>query len=161
MRAFAGPAMLLVMFGALAAYRLAGSSDSPARSFTELELAAADSEHTGTCYALSTVLIANGVNGNTVRTWSRPDKKNDDEWQLMLEDVVQGSNGPVHVFQKFRFARHGEQLWLTGVDASEGIDTDVAHNIDRMLEGPHGMNSTPVDRCRGSGARGYKFSPKN
>ena len=161
MRALAGPAMLLVMFGGLAAYKFAGSRDTPARSFTGLELAAADAGHSGTCYALDTVLIANGMNRNIVRTWSRPDKKNDDEWQLMLEDVVQGSNGPVRVFQQFTFARHGEQLWLTDVEASEGINTDVARNVDRLLEGPHGMNSTPVDRCRGSGARGYQFPPKN
>src|SRR3954466_10628706 len=107
MRALAGPAMLLVMIGTFAAYRLTGADDTPARNFTELELAAADSEHTGTCYSLSTVLIANGVNRNTVRTWSRAD--NDDEWKLMLEDVVQGPNGPARVFQEFTFARHGAQ----------------------------------------------------
>ena len=161
MRALAGPATLLVMFGALAAYKLMGSADTPSRAFTGLELAAADSGHTGTCYALDTVLIANGLNRNTVRTWSRPDKHNDGEWSLLLENVVQGSNGPVRVFQKFTFTRHGEQLWLTDVDASEGIPTGLGQNIDGLLNGPHGMKSTPVDRCRASNASGYLFPPKN
>ena len=161
MRAIAGPAMLLMVFGGLAAYRLAGKDDAPSRAFTELELAAADSAHTGTCYSLSTVLIANGANRNVVRTWSRADEDNDDEWTLMLEDVVQGPNGPVRVFQEYTFERHGQQLWLTAVDGSEGMSTSVARSIDQLLDGPHGMRSTPVDRCRAAGATGYLFPPKN
>lgn len=161
MKALAGPAMLLVMVGGFAAYKLMGAQDTPSHAFTDLELAAADSEHTGTCYALSTILIANGVNRTAVRTWSKPDKDDDDEWRLMLEDVAQGPNGPVRVFQQFTFTRHGQQLWLTDVDASEGTSTDLARNIDRLLDGPHGMRSTPVDRCNAAGARGYQFPPKN
>ena len=79
--------MLLVMAGGFAAYKFMASKDTPSRAFTDLELAAADAEHTGTCYALSTVLIANGVNRAAVRTWSRPDEDNDDQWRLVLEDV--------------------------------------------------------------------------
>ena len=161
MRALAGPAMLLVMAGGFAAYKFMVSNDTPSRAFTDLELAAADAEHTGTCYALSTVLIANGVNRAAVRTWSRPDEDNDDQWRLVLEDVAQGPNGPVRVFQQFTFSRRGQQVWLTDVDASEGASTDLARNIDRLLDAPHGMRSTPVDRCSGSGARGYQFPPKN
>src|SRR3954471_3832546 len=126
MKNLAGPAMLLVMFGGLAVYKLASKDDTPPRAFTELELAGADREHTGSCYSLSTALIANGVNRNAVRTWSQPDKDNDDEWRLLLEDVAQRPNGPVRVYQQFTFSRHGRQLWLTDVDASDGIPTDVA-----------------------------------
>ena len=153
--------MLLMVFGGLAAYRLASSDDAPARTWTELELAADDAAHTGTCYSLSTVLIANGANRNVARTWSRADEDNDDTWTLTLEDVVQGNNGPVRVFQEFTFERHGQQLWLTAVDASEGISTRISQSIDRLLDGAHGMRSTPVDRCRAAGATGYLFPPKN
>jgi len=152
--------MLLIVFGGLAAYRLAGKDDAPSRAWTELELAAADSAHTGTCYSLSTVLIANGANRNVVRTWSRTHEDNDDDWTLMLEDVAQGPNGPVRVFQEFTFERHGQQLWLISVEASEGISESLAHNIDGLLDGPHGMRSTPVDRCRAAGATGYLFPPE-
>ena len=152
--------MLLVVFGGFAWYRLAGAEDVPARAFTELEFAASDSDHTGTCYALSTVLIANGVNGNSVRTWNQPDKNNDGEWMLTLESVSHGPGGPAHVFQKFTFARHGEQIWLVAVDASRGLPTDIDPNIDRLLERPHELQSTPVDRCRATGVRGYQFPPQ-
>ena len=94
MRPLAGPAMLLVMVGGFAIYKFMGKDPTPPRAFTELELASADAEHTGTCYALSTVLVANGVFGNAVRTWSTPDEKNDDKWALTVENVQQVQEAP-------------------------------------------------------------------
>jgi hypothetical protein len=159
MRPLAGPAMLLVMVGGFAIYKFMGKDPTPPRAFTELELASADAEHTGTCYALSTVLVANGVFGNAVRTWSAPDEKNDDKWTLTVESVQQAYKGPAHVFQTFTFVRSGEQIRLDSVEASEGLPTEIAANIDRLLEAPHGMKSTPVDRCQKDGATGYRFPP--
>lgn len=159
MRALAGPAMLLVMVGGFAIYKFMGREATPPRAYTDLELAAGDAEHTGTCYALSTVLVANGVFGNPVRTWSAPDKKNDDKWLLTIESVQQAYKGPVHQFQKFTFVRSGEQVRLDSVEASEGLPTEIAANIDRLLEAPHGLKSTPVDRCLKDGATGYQFPP--
>ena len=70
MRALAGPAMLLVMVGGFAIYRGMAKDDAPSRDFLELEFAGADAGHTGSCYSLSTVLIANGVFGGAARTWT-------------------------------------------------------------------------------------------
>jgi hypothetical protein len=159
MRALAGPAMLLVMVGGFAIYKFTSKATAPPRAYTDLELAAGDAGHTGTCYALSTVLVANGVFGNALRTWSAPDQKNEDKWMLTLENVQQGYNGPVHVFQKFTFVRSGEQVRLDSVEASEGLPTEVAANIDKLLEAPHVRKSTPVDRCLAPGATGYQFPP--
>lgn len=153
--------MLLVVFGGAAVYKLMPGEDRPARKFTDLELAAADAAHTGTCYSLGTVLIANGAGANSVATWSQPNEDDDDRWTLLLENVHHGPNGPQHVFQKFTFQRVGEQVRLVDVDATERISTDLAANIDGLLEGPHDMRSTPVDRCQASGATGYKFTARN
>ena len=159
MRALAGPAMLLVMIGGFVIYKTVSKEAAPPRDFTDLELAAADAGHDGTCYALSTVLVANGVFGNALRTWSAPDKDDDDRWMLTLESVQQGNNGPVSRFQKFTFERDGDEVRLASVEASEGLPTEVGVNIDRMLEAPHGLKSTPVDRCRKDGATGYQYPP--
>src|SRR3954466_8563772 len=94
MKALAGPAMLLIIVGGYSIYRAATKDDAPTRKFTELELAAGDADHTGTCYSLSTVLIANGVFGNALRTWTTPEKDNLDRWMLTLENVRQGYDGP-------------------------------------------------------------------
>ncbi len=151
--------MLLVMIGGYAVFRGTAGEDTPSRDFTGLELAADDAGHSGTCYALSTVLVANGVSGNTTRTWSAADKDNDDKWSLTLENVRQGYNGPEHQFQKFTFARAGEHVRLVSVDASKGLPIEVAVNIDRLLEAPHGLKSTPVDRCLRENAAGYQYPP--
>jgi len=160
MKAFAGPAMLLVMVGGFVAYRAASKEDAPSRDFVELELAAEDDDHSGTCYSLSTVLIANGVFGNALRTWKRPDEHSDNEWTLVLESVQQGPNGPVHEFRHFTFEKFGEQVRLVDVEASEGYPTEVEENIDRLLEAPHARKSTPVDRCLKDGGTGYQFPRK-
>ena len=152
--------MLLVMAGGYAIYRGVAREDTPSRKFIELELAANDADHTGTCYSLGSVLIADGVSGKIVRTWTAPEKENPDKWMLTLEGVHQGYNGPQSEFQKFTFARFGETIRLVSMDASKGIPTDLDANIDRLLEGPHGLRSTPVDRClKGNGA-GYQYPPK-
>jgi len=152
--------MLLVMVGGFVVYKGMSKDDAPSRDFTELELAAGDAEHTGTCYALSTVLVANGVFGNALRTWTAPDKDNEAKWILTLESVQQGYQGPVHEFRKFTFEQVGQQVRLTSVEASKGLPTEIDANIDGLLEAPHGMNSTPVDRCAKAGAPGYQYPPK-
>jgi hypothetical protein len=160
MKPLAGPAMLLVVVGGCVIYRGCAGEKTPSREFTGLELSANDVDHTGTCYSLSSVLIADGVSGKTVRTWTRPEKDNPDKWTLTLEAVRQGYNGPRSEFQKFTFARIGKTVHLVSVEASEGIPADVDANIDRLLEGPHGMRSTPVDRCLNGNGTGYQFPPK-
>ena len=160
MKALAGPAMLLILFGGYAIIRMTSGDKTPSRDFTDLELASDDAEHSGTCYALGTVLVANGMFGNAVRTWSAPEKGNKKKWLLTLERVIDGRHGPEQEFQKFTFEQVGEQVRLTSVDASEGVPTEVTANIDRMLHAPHGLGSTPVDRCAKPGATGYQFPPK-
>jgi len=157
-KALAGPAMLLVLVGGYAVYRFTATKDAPAREFTALELAADDVG--GTCYALSTVLVANAVFGDAVRTWSTPDEDNEDKWTLLVENVIQGYNGPEHQFQKFTFERTAGQVRLVSVEASEGLPVGVTANIDRLLEAPHAVKSTPVDRCLGKNGTGYQYPPK-
>jgi hypothetical protein len=158
MRALAGPAMLLVVVGGFLINRHLHKAEVPSREFTELELAAEDQDHTGTCYSLSTVLVANGIFGNVLRTWTAPD--NEHKWTLALETVEQAHNGPVHRYQNFTFEKFGKQVRLVTVDASEGFPREVAANVDRLLEAPHSRKSTPVDRCLNDGGTGYQYPPK-
>ena len=157
MRALAGPAMLLVMVGGFAIYRATSKEEVPARDFVELEFAGADAGHTGSCYSLSTVLVANGVFGGATRTWKTA---GDEAWTLGLETVSQSYNGPVHEFQNFTFERSGNQVRLKSVEASAGRPTDVGKNIDLLLEAPAARHSTPVGRCAKSGATGYHYTPR-
>ncbi len=160
MRALAGPAMLLVIVGGFTLYRSMSKEDGPSRDFTGLELAAHDDDHTGTCYALSTLLIANAVFGNNVHTWRAPDPDNEDKWTLELERVTQGFNGPEREFQNFTFEKVGEQLRLVAVDASRGIPTELGWNVDQLLAAAHARRSTPVARCLEDGGTGYQYPPK-
>jgi hypothetical protein len=157
MKSLAGPAMLLVVAGGLAIYRGTSKEDAPSREYLELEFAGADAAHTGSCYSLGTVLIANGVFGATTRTWKAG---GEDVWTLGVENVTQSHSGPVHEFQNFTFEKSGVQVHLRSVEASKGRPTDVANNIDTLLEAAHGHRSTPVDRCQASGATGYRFTPR-
>jgi hypothetical protein len=157
MKALAGPAMLLVVFGGLAIYRGMSKEEAPSREFLELEFAGADADHTGSCYSLGTVLIANGVFGRATRTWTPGEKG---VWTLGVESVSQSYNGPVHEFQNFTFEKAGDQVRLKSVEASKGRPTEVAQNIDLLLEAPDGLRSTTVDRCKHSGATGYHFKPR-
>jgi len=160
MRALAGPAMLLVIVGGFTIYKSVSKADGPSRNFTELELAANDADHSGTCYALSTVLIANGLFGNAARTWTAPDGENENKWKLELENVIQGYNGPEREFQHFTFEKFGEQVRLVAVDASKGRPTEVDWNIDQLISAAHARRSTPVDRCARDGGTGYQYPPK-
>ena len=149
--------MLLVMVGGFLVHRALSKEVAPARDFTELEFAGADSLHTGSCYSLSTVLIANLPFSTATRTWTSP---RDYAWTLTLEDVVQGHGGPVRVFQQFTFEKHDDRVRLVSVEASEGFSTEVGPNIDALLDAPTARNSTPVDRCLEPGAARYRFSPR-
>jgi hypothetical protein len=146
--------MLLVIAGGFMFYRLSSSDAAPPLEFTELEFAGGDNEHTGSCYSLNTVLIANRGKGGPVRTWTAP---RDDAWTLMLEAVVQEHGGPVRWFQKLTFEKHDEQVRLVHVEASENFDTGLKYNIDGLLEAPKAFRSTPIDRCLTPGATGYLF----
>ena len=116
MRALAGPAMLLVIVGGFTIYKAMSKEDAPSRDFTELELAADDDDHTGTCYSLSTVLIANGVFGNALRTWTAPDPDNENKWTLEVENVRQGANGPEHDVPEI----HVREVWRAGAARGRG-----------------------------------------
>ena len=41
-----------------------------------------------------------------------------------------------------------------------GLPTDLDKNVDRLLEGPHGLRSTTVDRCLKDHGTGYQYPPK-
>jgi hypothetical protein len=157
MRALAGPVMLLVMVGGYLVHRSLSAEEAPSRAFTELEFAGADDDHTGSCYSLSTVLIANRAYSTASRVWTR---LRDGKWTLMLEDVAQGYGGPVRVFQKFTFEKNGEQVRLVDVEAAKGMKTGIRDNVDELLELPNARHSTPMDRCLAPGAAGYRFVPR-
>ena len=151
--------MLLVMVGGFIAYKTMSKEAAPSRDFVGLELAAEDEDHSGTCYSLSTVLVANGIFGNALRTWT-PHENDERKWTLMIESIRQDSNGPAREFQEFTFEKFGQQVRLVDVDASEGYPTEVAENIDRLLQAPHARKSTPIDRCLEDGGTGYQFPPR-
>lgn len=150
MRALAGPAMLLVIVGGFLTVRFMSREEGPSRDFTELEFA-------DSCYSLSTVLISNRFLSGAARTWNAP---RDDAWTLKLDEIVQGPGGPTRIYQKFTFEKDGAQVRLVSMEASEGLDTDLAHNLDTLLEVPNERHSTPVDRCQEPGATGYHFVPR-
>lgn len=154
MRSLAGPAMLLVLFGGFAVYRGCASEDHPSRSFLDLEFAGADAARSGSCYSLETVLFTHRMFSKATRTWSSPRK---DAWMLTLDEVTQGYNGPAHAFQKLTFEKFGDQVRLVDVEASKGLPTDVAQNVDALLDAPNDMSSTAVDRCAKDGGTGYKY----
>ncbi|HEU4780794.1 MAG TPA: hypothetical protein VFS58_13010 [Steroidobacteraceae bacterium] len=157
MRPLAGPAMMLVLVGGYLIFRLTSDEDAPSRDFTALEFAGADADHTGSCYSLDTVLIANRIGSTAVRTWT---STHEDAWTLLVDDIIQGTGGPVRDFQKFTFEKHSVQIRLTSVDASKGHPTDVGKNIDWLIDGPRARSSTPIDRCLEPGAAGYRFTPR-
>jgi hypothetical protein len=148
--------MLLVMVGGYLVYHLSSKEDAPSREFTELEFAGADPDHTGSCYSLDTVLFANRAANKAVRTWTSP---REGTWTLSLDDVVQGYGGPQSIFQKLTFEKHGDQIHLVSVEASEKISTDLKSNIDELVDGPSDLRSTPIERCQKEGAKSYRFRP--
>lgn len=149
--------MLLLMVGGYLVHRMTSDETMPPRDFTELELAAGDPLHTGTCYSLGTVVIAHAaLNRDAVRSWIAPDEGNDGKWTWRLEQIAQDRNGPVALVQDFTFEKVGEQVRLVDVAVSNGKNTDPRAHLDKLLTAPHDMRSTPVDRCRNGGS-GYKF----
>jgi len=146
--------MLLVIVGGFALYRHSVAPAAPSRDFLDLELAGADDDQTGSCYSLSTVIVASTAFSTAVLTWK---PAGDDAWILALDDVVNGGRGPTHVFRHLTFRQHGDQVRLETVDASDEWDDDVEVNIDALLEAPNERRSTPVDRCREPGTTGYRF----
>lgn len=155
MRTLAGPAVALLIALAIVGYRMAHKSDSPPREFTDVELSLPGEE--GSCYSLSTVLIANGIFGKTPRTWKAA---GDDSWQLTVERVVQAYNGPMREFSTWTFEQHGKAVELVKVEASPGNPQDPTSSLDELLSAPNSLHSTPVDRCRDPGATGYRFKRK-
>jgi len=156
MRSLAGPAFLLVMFGGYAIYHLTSKEEGPSRKFTELEFAGADADHTGSCYSLDTVLFAQRAFSKATRTWTSP---REDAWTLTLDEVVEGHAGPQSIFRKYTFEKHGDQVRLVSMEATEKVSIDLTTNIDELVDGPDDLDSTPVERCRAEGAKGYKFRP--
>ncbi len=150
MRALAGPAMLLVVVGGFLAVRYTSRDEGPSRAFTELEFS-------DSCYSLSTVLIANRFLNNASRTWTAP---RDDAWTLKLDDIVAGPGGPIRMYQKFTFQKYGDQVRLVAMEASEGLNTELVHNVDALLAEPNARRSTPIERCQKTEATGYHFVAK-
>jgi hypothetical protein len=153
MRALAGPVMLLVIVGGFGLHRALNRPEGPSRDFLELELAGPEGQP-GSCYSLSTVLIANSVFNDAVREWSAAGEQ---AWTLSFEDLHQGPDGPVSVFQRFTFERRDGMAHLTKVQATKGINTNLSDNLRGLLEAPNERRSTPVERCALAGAQGFAF----
>jgi hypothetical protein len=160
MRALAGPAMLAVIVGGFALHRALSAPDAPSRSFLDREVAAPPNadpdEDAGTCYALSTVIIANTMFSSATLDW-KPAHEN--AWTLSIEEVVQDGRGPRREFQRLTFEAHGDLVRLVDVEASEGRESDLTTTLDALLA-PANERSTPVDRCLEPGAVGYRFRPR-
>jgi hypothetical protein len=154
MRPLAGPAMLLVMFGGFALYRVLGADDHPSRDFLALDFAGADAGHTGSCYSLDTVLFADRLHSKATRTW---ESARAGQWVLTIEEVVQDYNGPARRFQKMTFEEVDGLVRLTSVDASKGLPLDLRTTIDQLVDEPNEMKSTPVERCAKAGGKGYRY----
>jgi hypothetical protein len=157
MRPLAGPAMMLVMTVGFVIYRMSSGEEAPSRAFLDLEFEGADFEESGSCYSLSTILIANRPFGGEARTWT---STAENRWTLLIDDVVQGNGGPVREFQKLTFEKHGDLVRLITVETTKGFDTDLDRNVEGLVRAAHGRRSTPIDRCLEPGAKGYLFTPR-
>jgi hypothetical protein len=155
MRALAGPAMLAVIVGGFFITRQCSADKLPPREFTALEFAGPDL--TGSCYSLSTILVANRAVTSSTSTWETP---RDGTWKLKLEAVVQGYGGPQHQFRTLTFEQSGEQVRLVSVDASKDQPDTIAANIDDLLDAANSLRSTPVDRCGKNGGTGYLYKAR-
>ena len=155
MKALAGPAVALTIALGFLAVRGGSKDDAPPREFTELELSLPGEQ--GSCYSLSTTFIANGIYGKTPRTWT---KTGEGAWQLTVERVLQGYNGPTREFNTWTFEKHGNAVELVKVEASQGMPQTPAASLDDLLNAPNAIHSTPVDRCLEPGATGYLFKRK-
>lgn len=149
--------MLLVIVGGFALYRGMQKPEGPPREFLDREFAGADSDRTGSCYSLSTVLIANGAFSNATREWEHAGAKDEERWLLAIDDLVQGAGSPAHVFQRYTFQRKGDTVHLVAVEVSEGQSKKIKDHVDALLEAPNDIHSTPVERCEDAAAIGYAF----
>jgi hypothetical protein len=147
--------MLLVIVVGLTGYAGLSRDAAPSRDFTDLELSLPG--QAGSCYALGTLLVANGIDRNGARTWK---KAGDDAWRLTVERVVQGYAGPEREFSTWTFEKRGKAIELTAVEASQGQPQDPATSIEQLLSAPNSLHSTPVERCREPGAAGYLYTRK-
>jgi hypothetical protein len=64
------------------------------------------------------------------------------------------------MFQKYTFEKFGDQVRLVAMEASKGLDTELAHSVDALLESPNERHSTPIERCQQPGATGYHYVPR-
>jgi len=152
--------MLLVIVGGFALYRHAQKPEGPSREFLDTEFAGADVDRTGSCYSLSTVIIANSAFTNATLEWKHAGAEDEERWRLSIEELMNGGSTPVHVFQRYTFMRKGELVELVAVEASEGQSKVIKDHVDNLLEAPNGIHSTPVDRCKDPAATGYEFKRK-
>ena len=155
MRALAGPAMLAVMVGGFFLTKQCSAEKTPPREFTALELAGVDGS--GSCYSLSTVLVAHLVTNKPTVTWESP---REGAWKVNLQTVVQGYGGPEHLFRKLTFEQADDKVRLVSVDASKNQPDTIDANLDDLLDAPNALRSTPVDRCGKSGGTGYRYKPR-
>lgn len=156
MRALAGPVMLLVIVGGVGLHRALTDPDSPSRDFLDRELAGPQGQP-GSCYSLSTVLIANLMMGPT-REWK---PAHEGAWTLVFEDLQGSGAGPRHFFQRFTFEKRGEMVHLVDVETVDWANADVTDNLEGLLLAPNQRRSTPVERCAQPGAQGFNFRLKN
>jgi hypothetical protein len=157
MRALAGPAMLAVMVGGFFLVRQCSAEKLPPREFTALEFAGADDPQVGSCYSLSTMIVANLVTNKPTTSWESP---REGTWKFKIESVVQGYSGPVHSFRTLTFEQSGDLVRLVSVDASKDQPQTLKANIDDLLDAPNSLRSTPVDRCAKNGGTGYRYKAR-
>ena len=74
------------------------------------------------------------------RTWT---STRDDEWTLLLDDVVQGNGGPVRSFQKFNSKNAASWSISISVEASQDLDSDLERNIHELVSMPKGADPLP------------------
>jgi hypothetical protein len=154
MRFIPGTVLAIVTALAFLAFRLFGSNETtPPRDLLELELTAADREHTGTCYSLSTVLIANTVGySNATVSWHQVDS---DTWTRRSEEMVQSTRGPTHIWQSITFQREQARIAPIAHDSAPEPVPPLGMAIDRLLQAPIERGSTRIQRCL-DGGTGYQ-----
>jgi hypothetical protein len=145
---------LIIGFGIVWSRGCGQTEDSPSREFTDLELVAADHQSTGTCYSLSTVLIATSFwQQRPVITWTRV---NDTTWKHRAEgfaDPQSGGQGTWWI--DYTFEQRDQSVVITDYASSDSREYTPTQVIDALLEAPIDMKSTKVDRCLNGGS-GYQ-----
>jgi hypothetical protein len=145
---------VLIVFAIVWSRSCGQTEDAPPREFTELELGAADAEATGTCYSLSTVLIANVYSGpRPVITWTRV---SDTVWKRRYEGVHDANSGLQGAWWiEHTFEQRDPKVVLTGYESSDAREYTSQQVLDSLLEAPIERRSTQVDRCI-NGGTGYR-----